>query len=75
MNVPSVFSRKDALTTRIGSYDDVRRIARRRLPRGVFEFVDGGAGGEVTLRENRAAFERVRFDPQSAGRPGRDHAV
>lgn len=63
MNVPSVFSRKDALTTRIGSYDDVRRIARRRLPRGVFEFVDGGAGGEVTLRENRAAFERIRFDP------------
>lgn len=50
--------------TRIGSYDDVRRIARRRLPRGVFEFVDGGAGGEVTLRENRAAFERVRFDPR-----------
>ena len=50
--------------TRIGSYDDVRRIARRRLPKGVFEFVDGGAGGEVTLRANRAAFERARFDPR-----------
>ena len=49
---------------RIGSYDDVRRLARRRVPRGVFEFVDGGAGGEVTVRENRAAFERVRFDPR-----------
>ena len=51
-------------TARIGSYDDLRRIARRRLPRAVFEFVDGGAGGEVTLRENRAAFERTRFDPR-----------
>jgi L-lactate dehydrogenase (cytochrome) len=50
--------------SRVGGYDDLRRLARRRLPRGVFEFVDGGAGGEVTLRENRAAFERVRFDPR-----------
>lgn len=49
---------------RIGSYDDVRRLSRRRLPRAVFEFVDGGAGGEVTLRANRAAFERLRFDPR-----------
>ena len=46
------------------SYDDLRRLARRRVPRGVFDFVDGGAGAEVTLRENRAAFERVRFDPR-----------
>ena len=50
--------------SRVGGYDDLRRLARRRVPRGVFEFVDGGAGGEVTLRENRAAFERVRFDPR-----------
>ena len=32
------------------SYDDVRRAARRRVPRAVFEFVDGGAGAETTLR-------------------------
>ena len=51
-------------STRIGSYDDLRRIARRRVPRVVFDFVDGGAGAEVTLRENRAAFGRVRFDPR-----------
>ena len=50
--------------SRVGGYDDLRRLARRRVPRGVFEFVDGGAGGEVTVRENRAAFERVRFDPR-----------
>ncbi len=47
------------------SYDDARAAARRRLPRSVFEFVDGGAGGEVTLRENRTAFERVGFDPRA----------
>ena len=52
------------MAIRLGSYDDIRRRARRRVPRGVFEFVDGGAGGEVTLRENRAAFERLRFDPR-----------
>ena len=53
-----------ASLSRVGGYDDLRRLARRRVPRGVFEFVDGGAGGEVTVRENRAAFERVRFDPR-----------
>ena len=50
--------------SRIGGYDDLRRLGRRRVPRGVFEFVEGGAGAEVTVRENRAAFERVRFEPR-----------
>ncbi|MBV8669386.1 MAG: alpha-hydroxy-acid oxidizing protein [Candidatus Eremiobacteraeota bacterium] len=35
---------------------DLRRLARRRLPRAVFDFIDGGAGDEVTLRDNEAAF-------------------
>ena len=48
---------------RLAGYDDVRRLARRRLPRGVFEFVDGGAGGEVTVAANRRAFARRSFDP------------
>jgi len=46
------------------AYDDIRQRARRRLPRPLFEFVEGGAGGEVTLRANRAAFERVGFAPR-----------
>lgn len=50
--------------TMIASYDDVRRAARRRVPRAVFEFVDGGAGGETTLRRNRAAFGDHVFDPR-----------
>jgi L-lactate dehydrogenase (cytochrome) len=48
----------------VAAYDDVRRLARRRLPRGVLEFVEGGAGGEVTVAENRAAFDRRFFDPR-----------
>ena len=31
---------------------DLRRLAERRLPRVVFDYIDGGAEGEVTLREN-----------------------
>src|SRR3982750_1098544 len=44
--------------------EDLRRMARRRLPRAIFDFFDGGAEDEVTLRENRAAFERVRLLPR-----------
>ena len=44
--------------------EDLRRMARRRLPRAVFEFIDGGAEDEITLRDNRAAFERVRLLPK-----------
>src|SRR5690349_1327537 len=43
---------------------DLRRIAQRRLPRAIFDFFDGGAEDETTLRENRAAFERVRLLPK-----------
>src|SRR5918996_1643851 len=44
--------------------EDLRRMAQRRLPRAIFDFFDGGAEDEVTLRENRAAFERVRLLPR-----------
>ena len=42
------------------SIDELRERAKRRLPRAVFDFFDGGAEDEQTLRENRAAFDRVR---------------
>ena len=41
--------------------EELRLAARRRLPRAVFDFIDGGAEDERTLRGNRAAFENVRF--------------
>jgi (S)-mandelate dehydrogenase len=44
--------------------EDLRAMARRRVPRAIFDFFDGGAEDEVTLRENRAAFERVRLLPK-----------
>ena len=50
--------------SRAFSIEDLRRQARRRLPRAVFDFFDGGAEDEVTLRDNRAAFERVRLLPR-----------
>jgi L-lactate dehydrogenase (cytochrome) len=46
------------------SVEDLRRLARRSVPRGVFDYVDGGAEDEVTLRRNVAAFHRVEFRPK-----------
>ncbi len=44
---------------------DLRAIAKRRLPRFVFDYVDGGAEDERTLAGNRAAFEYLRFAPRT----------
>lgn len=49
---------------RAQSIEDLRRIAQRRLPKSVFEFIDGGAEDELTLADNRAGFERVRLVPR-----------
>lgn len=46
------------------SIDDLRRLARRRLPRCIFDFYDGGAEDESTLNENRVAYSRHRFAPR-----------
>jgi isopentenyl diphosphate isomerase/L-lactate dehydrogenase-like FMN-dependent dehydrogenase len=45
---------------------DLRRAAKRRLPRVVFDYIDGGAEDELTLRANRRAFEAVTFRPRCA---------
>jgi L-lactate dehydrogenase (cytochrome) len=46
--------------------EDLRQMAMRRLPRMVFDYIDGGADREWTLRENCRAFEDVMFRPRSA---------
>ena len=46
--------------------DDLRDMARRCVPRIVFNYIDGGAEGEWTLRENRRAFDDVAFRPHQA---------
>ena len=51
--------------------EDLRQMARRRVPRVVFDYIDGGAEAEVTLRENCRAFERITFRPRCAVAGGR----
>lgn len=53
-------------SSRVVSIPDLRPLARRRLPRVVFDYLDGGAEGEFTLRENCRAFEDVTFRPRHA---------
>ena len=49
---------------RAASVMDLRLIARKRLPRGVFDYIDGGAEDELTLRRNAEAFRRLEFRPR-----------
>jgi L-lactate dehydrogenase (cytochrome) len=46
--------------------NDLRTLAKKRLPRGVFDFLDGAAEDEVTLNANRAAFQSLTFRPRQA---------
>src|SRR3989440_6816814 len=52
--------------SRVLNVADLRRIAKRRVPRAVFDYLDGGADAEVTLRENCRAFEDIIFRPHQA---------
>lgn len=56
----------DSSISRAANIDDLRELARRRAPRIVFNYIDGGAEGEWTLRENRRAFDAVTFRPHHA---------
>jgi L-lactate dehydrogenase (cytochrome)/(S)-mandelate dehydrogenase len=49
---------------KIVNTDDLERSARRYLPKMLYDWIAGGAGDELGLRENRAAFERFRFLPR-----------
>ena len=50
--------------TRLHTVDDAERLARRRLPRPVFDYIAGGAGAEVTLASNIADLRREVFRPR-----------
>ena len=50
---------------RAASVEDLRELARRRVPRAVFDYTDGGAGRELALRRSRAAFDRVELVPST----------
>ncbi len=51
---------------RVLNIEDLRRAAKRRLPRVVFDYIDGGAEDEWTLRANSRAFEGVTLRPRCA---------
>jgi isopentenyl diphosphate isomerase/L-lactate dehydrogenase-like FMN-dependent dehydrogenase len=51
---------------RVVCIEDFRPIARQRIPKSVFDYLDGGAEGEVTLRENCRIFNDVTFRPRHA---------
>ena len=51
---------------RVVCINDLRRIAKGRVPQSVFDYLDGGAEGEVTLRENCRVFDDVTFRPRQA---------
>jgi len=55
--------------SRAVNIDDLRELARHRVPRIVFNYIDGGAEGEWTLRENRRAFDAVTFRPRQGVDP------
>ncbi len=52
--------------SRVVNIEDLRGLAQRRLPRSVFDYLDGGAEAELTLSENCRAFRDVIFRPRGA---------
>src|SRR5579862_113236 len=51
---------------RVVNIEDLRRLAQRRVPRSVFDYLDGGSEDECTLRENPRAFNEILFRPRTA---------
>jgi L-lactate dehydrogenase (cytochrome) len=58
-----VWSPKDRRLAGALTIEDLRRIAKRRTPKAAFDYTDGAADGEVSLRRAREAFGDVQFNP------------
>jgi len=59
-------SARSVASPRVVSIGDFRAIAQRRVPKSVFDYLDGGAEGEVTLHENCRVYEDLTFRPRHA---------
>src|SRR5580658_1513314 len=59
-------SERSVASPRVVCISDFRAIAQRRVPKSVFDYLDGGSEGEVTLRENCRVYEDVTFRPRHA---------
>jgi len=57
---------REVASPRVVNIEDLRQLAKRRLPKAVFDYVDGGAEDESTLRENCKAFCDFTFRPRQA---------
>lgn len=44
--------------------DDIRKLARGRLPKGIYESIEGGTEDEIATANNRASFNRIKFSPR-----------
>jgi L-lactate dehydrogenase (cytochrome) len=74
--LPIAASRLPTIGRPPATVEDVRRIAQRRLPRLAFDYIDGGADAEITLRGNVEAFERRTLRPrQLVGVERRDQST
>ncbi len=61
---PVALRATDRRLARAASVADLRRLARRRAPRAVFDYTDGAAGEELSLSRSREAYSRVEFSPR-----------
>ena len=73
-------ARQRKAASRIGTVADALRLSRRRVPRPVFDYIEGGAGSESTISGNRSAIEAVEFRPRmgvtsGTSAPGLDTTV
>jgi len=59
-------SSRSVASPRVVNIFDFRDIARRRVPRSVFDYLDGGAEGEITLRESCRVYDDLTFRPRHA---------
>ncbi len=60
----------------VWTVEDLRRMAKARLPRPIFDYVDGGGQDEITLNWNMTAFDRIAFRPRTiAAIAGRSQAT
>ncbi|HEY4355257.1 MAG TPA: alpha-hydroxy acid oxidase [Acidobacteriaceae bacterium] len=62
-----MLSRARAVSSpRVINIEDLRKAAKRHVPRVMFDYIDGGAEAEVTMKQNRAVFDSVSFRPRAA---------
>ncbi|MDZ7676680.1 MAG: alpha-hydroxy acid oxidase [Acidimicrobiales bacterium] len=78
-NPDEISKRRDArqrrVASRINTVADARRLARSRVPRPVFDYIEGGAGSESTVLANQREVDAFQFRPrlgQTVGVPGPD---